>query len=290
VAGPIIEVNLDLMAHGRKGIGPIHAFMTIEREGQGQEANAKAVNAIFIPSHIPDLMNILKMQREQLDIESNIPSWTMGNAQPLGEAFRTSSNMSAMSGGANMVTKDYVRAFDRFTSGVIGSMLKWNMDFNPNEEIKGDFSVRAKGNISLVAKEVRGAAIEQMIATMTEEDRVMFDMYGLNLDRLKARDLPTDRLLTREEATAAVDSLRQSRQEGAAAEQGLTTAKAQRESAQAQKLTVDAQLAAQTADAVMREILSRIDNNLAQAKSQGDRNQLENLKLLMQEASNVPSA
>lgn len=45
--------------------------------------------------------------------------------QPLGEAFRTSSNMSMMLGLANMVTKDTVRAFDKFIASFIGS-LRWN--------------------------------------------------------------------------------------------------------------------------------------------------------------------
>ena len=288
-AGPILEVNEDLLPSGRKAIGAVHAFMTIYREGQGTEAQAPAVRPIFIPSHIPELLKIIEMQRQQLDIESNLPSFTMGNmSQPLGEAFRTSNNMSMMLGGANMVTKDDVRAFDRFTTGVIGSFLAWNMEFNPREELKGDYQARAKGNLSLVAKEVRGAALDQFLQTMTPEDRAMFDMYGINLDRLKARDLPTDRLLPKKEAMAAVQAMQQAQAQAQQIEQGLTQAKTSDLQARAQKTQVDTEIAAQAAQATLREILSRVDNNIAQAKSIKDRTQLENLKILLTEGLKAP--
>lgn len=284
VAGPILEVNSDLLPGGTKSIGAVHAFMTIYREGQGQEAQAPAVRAIFIPSHIADLSQIEKDARQQLDVESNLPAYSMGsNAQPLGEAFRTSNNMSMMMGGANMVTKDDVRAFDRFTSGVIGSMLSWNMEFNPREDIKGDFQTRAKGNLSLVAKEVRGAALDQFITTLTPEDRAMFDMYGINLDRLKSRDLPTDRILPKEEALAAIKAMRDAAAQAQQIESGLTQAKTSKLSAEAQKTAIDSQIAAQTAPVVIQEILSRIEGNIANAKSAKEKTQLENLKLLLTE-------
>lgn len=284
IAGPIFEINTDLLPMGRKGIGAVHSFMVIEREGQGPDAQAPCVRPIFVPSHVTEMLNIIQMQRQQLDIESNLPAFTMGNvSQPLGEAFRTSNNMSMMMGGANMVTKDDVRAFDRFTSGVIGSFLAWNMEFNPREEIKGDFQARAKGNLSLVAKEVRGAALDQFMQTMTPEDRAMFDMYGINLDRLKSRDLPTDRLLPKEEAMAAVQEMRDAQSRAQQIEQGLTQAKTGDLQARAQKTQIDAQIAARAADATLQEILSRVDNNIAQAQSAKERTQLENLKILLAE-------
>jgi hypothetical protein len=284
IAGPIFEVNKDLLPAGRKGIGAIHAFMTIEREGVGSDAQAPCVRPIFVPSHIAEIMEIEASARQQLDIESNLPAFTMGNvSQPLGEAFRTSNNMSMMMGGANMVTKDDVRAFDRFTSGVIGSFLAWNMEFNPREEIKGDFQARAKGNLSLVAKEVRGAALDQMVQTMDDEEKLMVDKYGVLEDRFKSRDLSTTRLLPREEAMAAVAQFRQGQQEMAQAEAGLTQAKTGDLQARAQKTTVDAQIAAQAAEATIAEIMSRVEANIAQAKSAREKNQLENLKLLLTE-------
>ena len=282
VAGPIFEVNTTLLAKGRKTIGPIHSFMTIEREGDGIEAQYQAVRQLSTDSHIPEILQVLEMSRQQLDVESNLPAYTMGSMQqPLGEAFRTSNNMSMMLGSANMVTKDTVRAFDKFTSSLIGAMLRWNMEFNKNEAIKGDFEVVAKGNMSLVAKEVRGAALDQFVMTLTPEERAILDTYGVLVDRLKARDLPTDRVMPRADAEVVLKGMREAASQASQIEQGLTQAKTEVASAQAGKLMVDTQMVEATAEATINEIMSRIDANIAKARSHEDKTQLENLKILL---------
>lgn len=281
-AGPIFEVNTSLLARGKKNVGPIHSFMTIEREGDGQEAQYPAVRAITNQSHVGEILSIIEMQRQQLDIESNLPAYTMGAMQqPLGEAFRTSNNMSMMMGSANMVTKDTVRAFDKFTTSLISSLLRWNMEFNPNTDIKGDYEVVAKGNLSLVAKEVRGAALDQFVMTLTPEDRAILDTYGLLIDRLKARDLPVDRVLPEDEAKKVLDSMKEAASQASQIEQGLTQAKTQATTAKATKDEVDAKMVEETAEATVKEIMSRIEANMAKASSMGDKNQLENLKVLL---------
>jgi len=286
IAGPIFEVNTALLPRGRKTIGPIHSFMTIERDGDGLEAQYPAIRAIVTQSHTAEILSIIEMQRQQLDVESNLPAFTMGAPQqPLGEAFRTTSNMSMMMGSANMVTKDTVRGFDVFTTSLIGAMLKWNMEFNPNEELKGDYQAVAEGNLSLVAKEVRGAALDQFISTLSEEDRAMFDMYGINLDRLEARDLPTERLLPREEAMEIIAGMKAAAAQAGQIEQGLTVAKTADVNASAGKKQADAQMVALSADATIQEILSRVETNLANATSVEDKNQLENLKMLLTTAT-----
>ncbi len=286
VAGPIFEVNTSLLPKGRKSIGAIHAFMTIEREGDGAEANYPAVRQLTTNSHIAELLQVIQMDRQQLDVESNLPAYTMGamQNQPLGEAFRTTNNMSMMMGSANMVTKDTVRAFDKFNSSLVGSILKWNMEFNPNEELKGDYQVRALGNISLVAKEVRGAALDQFVTTLTEEERAILDTYGLLIDRLKARDLPVNRVLPKKEADAIIQGMREAASQASQIEQGLTQAKTADATASADKKKLDAEMLQASADATIQEIMSRVEANLANAKSAEDRTQLENLKTLLASA------
>jgi hypothetical protein len=226
------------------------------------------------------------MQRQQLDIESNLPAFTMGGVQqPLGEAFRTSTNMSMMMGSANMVTKDTVRAFDKFTTSLLTSLLRWNMEFNPDETIKGDYQVVAKGNLSLVAKEVRGAALDQFVSTLSPEERAILDTYGLLIDRLKARDLPVDRVLPKEEATAILEGMREAASAASQIEQGLTTAKTEKTSADAEKTRTDTQVMAATTEATIQEILSRVESNLANAKTSQDKVQLENLRTLLSTAT-----
>lgn len=283
---PITEVNIDLLPPGRRTVGVIHGGKTIERTGDGNTANYPAVRSIVTESRIPQILSILSMQRQQIDMESNLPAWTLGAApEQMGDAFRTSSNMSAMTGGANMVTKDTVRAFDKFTSSFIGSILRWNMEFNPREDIKGDFSVRAKGNLSLVSKEVRGAALDQFMLTISPEERALLDTYGLLLDRLRSRDLPIDRVVPREEAAKILAGMREAASQAKQIEQGEVQAKTAKLSADAEHAQMKTQLVAATAEATLKEILSRVEGNISRAKSEADRVQLENLRTLLAEAA-----
>lgn len=289
VAGPILEVNDDLLARGQN-VNSIHSFQTIHREGEGNEANYPAVRDIKVDSHIDEILAVIDSHRKQLDIESIVPSWTMGQTEPLGEAFRTSSNMSQMTGGATMVTKDVVRSFDKFTASVLQSFLLWNMEFNDREDIKGDFQVRARGALSLVAKEVRGAALDQFISTLTEEDRAMFDMYGINLDRLKARDLPTERMLTREQAEEAIAQMVQAAQARANSEQGLTDAKTQKTLADAGKAQVEAESKAAMLPAMLEEIQAKIEAMLRKADTDDERNEIEAFKATLDQILKSVSA
>lgn len=285
-AGPIFEVNEDLLPPGRKTIGAIHAFKVINRTGDGVESQYPAVRDIATQSHVQEILEIIKSQRQQLDVESNLPAFTMGGTQqPLGEAFRTTGNMSMMTGGANMVTKDTVRAFDKFTTSLLTSLLAWNMEFNENEKLKGDYQVVAKGNLSLVSKEVRGAALDQFVTTLSPEEKAILDTYGLLMDRLKSRDLPTDRLLPKEDAEQILQGMRDAASQASQVEQGLTSAKTEKQSAEAEKTKMDTQALAQTTEATIQELLSRVEKNLSSAKSEGDKTQLENLKVLLSTAT-----
>jgi hypothetical protein len=215
-AGPVFEVNRDLLARG-EDVGPIHAFKTIYREGTGPDAQAPAVRDIQIQSHIAELTSVVSMFRQNLDTESTLPSWTMGQPEKLGEAFRTSNNMSMMTGGATTITKDIVRSFDKFVSSIIQSLVEWNMEFNEREDIKGDFQVRAKGSRSLVAKEVRGQAIEQFMQTLQPDERALLRKLPTLRERMKARDLPHEQLLvTDSEADEILEGMAMEQQKVAA--------------------------------------------------------------------------
>lgn len=273
-AGPVYEVAVDLLKRGQD-YKTIHSFKVLEREGEGADLAYPAVRAVNTDSHVPEIQAILQDERQQFDIESNLPSWTMGNAQPLGEAFRTSANMSQMSGGANMVTKDHVRSFDRFTTSVINAFLRWNMEFGP-EDVKGDFQTRAKGNISLVAKEVRGAALDQFMVTLVPQERAMLKTREILIERLKSRDLPTDIVVSADEAVQIQEQMAQAQAQAAQTEGQLTQAKTD-------KLTAEAERIRSTINAQVAEIMSRIDAMKTDAKVKRDRVQLDTLNQMLEQ-------
>lgn len=279
-ASSIKEVNNDLIDQSKR-YGKISGGMTIHRQGEGNEANYPAIRIYDIPNHTPQLLALRDNFLKVFDTESHLPSWTMGDTQPLGEAFRTSNNMSMMKSGGDMVTKDDVRSFDRFVKSLIGSLVKWNMEFNEKPEIKGDYQVMPMGNISLVAKEVRGAALDQLVSTLTPRQMVLIDERGLLEDRFKSRDLPLTRLKTAEDAEHALAQFDQQQAAAAQVQQGLDSSKTQMQLATAQEKAAKAQEISETLTSKVQESLSRIAGNLAKAKGTKDATALQQIELLL---------
>jgi len=261
----------------------IHSFKVFEREGEAAETTNPAIRAISHPSHVSDILNITRETRAQLDIESNIPSWTMGQTQQLGEAFRTSRNMSMLTGGANIIPKDAVRAFDVFTTSVMGSSLDWNMEFNEKEDIKGDFQVRAKGNLSLVAKEVRGAALDQFIQTLAPEERALLKTRKIMLERLRVRDLPIDILADEDESKeilAGIKAQQAEAQRRAGAMEDLQAGKLQ---ADTNFQNTKAKKEQELISPMVLEILSRIDKAESDSQQGGKKIQLDAVKAMLEQ-------
>lgn len=285
VAGPIFEVNQDLLARG-KDIGSIQAFKVIYREGMGAEAQFQAVRQINTESHIGELSNLLGQHRETMDIESSLPAWMFGASQPLGEAFRTSSNMSMMQGGASMIIKDHSRAFDSYVLSLVGSLLKWNKRFNKSKKtIHGDFEAVATGYQSLVAKELRGAALDQFWIQLSPREQAMFDEYEVLKDRLIARDLPTDRLKLRDDAMESANRITEAAAKSAAAEEELTQAKTKKTNAEADAKTAEIEDRMKQLDPKIQKIYSDIQAQMAAAKKAGDTTTLDSLNLMLQTAT-----
>lgn len=151
-AGPQIEVNLDLLSEDEDptDVRPFKAWM---RTGTGMEAAAEAVRVIQLPSHTGEYLGMIEAFERYSDEVTTIPRYMWGDQA--GGAGRTASGLSMMMGSANITIKDQVKNFDDgITKPFIGAMYHWNMQFNPDETIKGDYNINASGTTSLVAREV----------------------------------------------------------------------------------------------------------------------------------------
>lgn len=189
ICGPMLELNQDLLVPGQPL--SVHAFKVWLREGQGAESAQPAVRNITVDGHIPELQSIINMFMSFADTETALPPSALGDVTKGGsEALRTQGNLSMLMGAASLPIRDTVRNFDRFTTSFISSLYHWNMQFNKDESIKGDFAVIARGSTSLIAKEVRSANLDQFVVTLTPEERMYFSTKKLLLERMKTRDLP----------------------------------------------------------------------------------------------------
>jgi uncharacterized tellurite resistance protein B-like protein len=78
---------------------------------------------------------------------------------------------------------------------VINAIVLFNKHFNENPEVRGDHTVIARGASSLIAKEVRGMALDMMAQTMQPEERKYIKWYKLAQERLKVRDVDVSDVL-----------------------------------------------------------------------------------------------
>lgn len=193
--GPNVEVNSEVLAPGvsRK----ITAYKVWEREGLGTDANIPAVREIKFDSHITELQTVIQLFQGFADIEALLPSALSGDVggASSGEPYRTARNTSQLMGAQALPLRDVVRNFDQFTESVIGSLYYWNMEFNDDDKIKGDYVVQARGSTSLISKEVRSQALDNLAQTLTPEDRAWLKTREMLSERLVVRDLPADMLL-----------------------------------------------------------------------------------------------
>lgn len=193
VCGPILELNQDLLTPGQNL--DVHAFKVFLREGAGVEANYPAIREIKVDGHLTELKGVIELFMNFADTETALPPASLGDVSGGGsEALRTQANMSMLMGAAALPIRDTVRNFDHFTTSFVSSLYYWNMQFNSDETIKGDFTVIARGSTSLIAKEVRANHLDQFAATLTPEERVYLSTEKVLTERMKVRDLSLDLL------------------------------------------------------------------------------------------------
>lgn len=200
-AGPMFEVNRDLLLPG-EDVDAIIPFRVFERKGTGPDAQAASVRVLQIPNNTASLLALAQAFKQFGDESTTIPAYTQG--EPTGGITKTVGGLSMLMGAQNITIKDTVRNFDGgITEPSIRGMYHWNMQFNQDTTIKGNFDISARGSASLVAKEVKAQQLETLAAqTANPVDQLLINRRNLMIARLRALDLNTDDLVYSEEEIA----------------------------------------------------------------------------------------
>ena len=104
------------------------------------------------PSHQMELANIFSMARQLADEETNLPLIAQGEMGP--HTTKTSSGMAMLMNSSNIVLRKAVKNWDDdITRPLITRFYDWNMQFSVKAEIKGDFSIEARGSGALLVRE-----------------------------------------------------------------------------------------------------------------------------------------
>ena len=203
VSGPIVEMNISTLI----GQPPdaIYPRLMVFREGYGVDSQYPALRSLEFESHITELLALLDKFKSIGDEETCLPAWMTG--EPPKNTNETVGGASIKVGNVLVSLKDIVKNFDNFTSEVINAVYQWNMEYNPRNDIKGDFLIKAQGSSSLITKEVRMQALNLLAQTLTPEDWAYIPRYTFLVERWKAHDMPMSMLRTEEEAAPFLASL-----------------------------------------------------------------------------------
>jgi hypothetical protein len=189
VCGPQFEINTALMRPDQD-LTAIEAYKNWYRDDDGLTAQFPAIRRIEIDAHLAELQGLVKMFMEFAEVETFIGPQTGGDmTQMPSEPMRTAAGASMARGDAALPFKDIVRNYDSFTQSVIWSMVGFNKKFNPDLAPEGDLDVIPRGATSLVAKEIRGAQIDQLSQTLTPDERDHIDERKFLEAKMGARDL-----------------------------------------------------------------------------------------------------
>jgi hypothetical protein len=118
-------------------------------------APGQAIFGTKFPNVSSENMQLFDKARVLADESTGIPSFSHGQTGVSGVG-RTAAGISMLMGAAAGSIKTVVKNFDDYLLQPLGeAMFAFNMQFNFNENIKGDLEIRARGLDSLMQNEVR---------------------------------------------------------------------------------------------------------------------------------------
>lgn len=147
----------------RGGVTPVDGSYAIQPGHKFWKADpdkiddvTKAFGVFNFPSYLGDLLTIAKTAMEMADQESSMPQ-IMGGER--GSAPETVGGMMMLYNNANTVLRMRVKLYDdNITQPHITRYYDWHMANNPDQSIKGDMEVDARGSTALLEKDLQNQA------------------------------------------------------------------------------------------------------------------------------------
>ena len=159
-SGPMVEINVDRIPGANVKLYPWKVFQSTN----AQMLEAKAVNYYQPQMITAGLLQVYEFFSTMSEDQTGIPRWAYGNAAASG-AGGTASGLSMLMTSASRNVKEAISHLDRMTEGTISRTYDYNMLYDPDESLKGDAKVVARGVTSYLAKEQKTARLNEALAT-----------------------------------------------------------------------------------------------------------------------------
>lgn len=240
---------------------------------------SKAFATFEFNSHQGELANIIKMATELADQETGVPTIMQGEK---GAAPDTVGGMQMLMNSANVVLRRLVKQFDDMvTKPHIRRYYDYNMMYNEDEEIKGDFTIDARGSSALMVRDIQNQALLNLLAAATNPVFGMFlDPEKLFKKALQAQHIsPDDVFKPEEEIERIKEQQAQAMAQGPAPDPRMEAAKLR---AQTDMQRAQIQNQGDMAELQMRDRLSQQEAQFKMAELQMQR-EIEMLKMANQQ-------
>ena len=169
-------------------------------------APGQAIFGTKFPNVSNENMQMFDKARVLSDESTGFPSFAHGQTGVTGVG-RTASGISMLMSAANGSIRNVVKNVDDYLLGPLAKgFFSFNMQFDFDEEIKGDLEVKARGTESLMANEVRSQRLMQFLGVVQNPVLAPFAKMDYIIREIaKSMDLDPDKL-TNSMADAAVQS------------------------------------------------------------------------------------
>jgi hypothetical protein len=147
-SGPMMELNTERVQDNGAEIWPWKVFQATNQ----QMSEAPAVRFYQPNIVVSPLLQVFEMFSAMAEDQTGIPRWAYGNTD-IGGAGATSSGLSMLMTQASRGIKEVITHVDNVIKGCIERLYDYNMAYDPDEGIKGDCRIIARGSSSLLAKE-----------------------------------------------------------------------------------------------------------------------------------------
>lgn len=206
-SGPQVAINTGSLPPGTD-IEQMYPWKIWQLDFTKMQQGSRPPIEFFQPnSNTDQLMKVFKEFSSLADEYSGIPAYSYGVGDSVGGAGRTASGLSMLMNAASKAIKNVVKHID---SGVISKIVHgyyvYNMLWHPDQSIKGDAKVVARGALSLVAKEQNQLRLQEVLAqTNNPTDMQIIGLEGraeLLRKALQGVDVGSDFIPSEEELTA----------------------------------------------------------------------------------------
>jgi len=197
-SGPQVEVNLERIPPN-EDITQMHPWKIWQVMNDPLGSSAPAVRFSQPDSRANELMGVYDRFSKLADDHSGIPAYIYGDTNVQG-AGRTASGLSMLMGSAGKGIRQVVMHIDSdVILPVVQRQFLYNMRYDPDESIKGDVEVVAKGAINLAVKEtVNVRRVEFLNATANPIDIEIMGPDGraaILREVAKGLQMPVDELI-----------------------------------------------------------------------------------------------